>query len=86
MRFHIRGRLVVVGYNAEPTLRFGIREERSFVAYGCWPLLIGVGKHHKVSRRDRKMLREIQEAMVHLTPEELARWERIADEMEAESP
>jgi hypothetical protein len=44
MTFFVRGRKVVIGYNAEPTLRFGIHREYYFTAYGCWPLLIGVGR------------------------------------------
>lgn len=38
---------VVVGWNAEPSLRFGVRRQRigpagSFTAVGVWPLLVGV--------------------------------------------
>lgn len=36
------GRKVVVGWNGEKTLRFGIHRERWFTAIGLWPLLIGI--------------------------------------------
>lgn len=42
--FRLFGRRIIIGWNNEPTLRFGRHEERNFIAYGCWPLLIGVGK------------------------------------------
>lgn len=38
----IFGRRVIVGWNNEPTLRFGIHRERWFTAIGIWPLLIGI--------------------------------------------
>jgi len=41
---HLLGRRIIVGYNAERTLRYGKREEHGFTAYGVWPLLIGIGK------------------------------------------
>lgn len=45
MTLILMGRNIVIGYNAEPTLRFGIKRERmgrgGFVAVGLWPFLIG---------------------------------------------
>jgi hypothetical protein len=40
----IFGRRIIVGWNGEPTLRFGIHRELLFTAIGVWPLLIGIGK------------------------------------------
>ncbi len=37
-------RRIIIGYNSEPTLRFGIHRERSFTAYGLWPIIIGISK------------------------------------------
>ena len=42
--FHLFGRRIIVGYNEERTLRFGIHREPLFTAIGVWPLLIGVGR------------------------------------------
>lgn len=41
---YLFGRRIIVGYNAEKTLRFGKKQEKGFMAYGIWPLLIGIGK------------------------------------------
>ena len=42
--FTIFNRKIVIGYNQEKTLRYGIHKEWNFTAIGCWPLLIGIGK------------------------------------------
>src|SRR5262245_18807157 len=42
------GWMLVIGYNAEPSLRFGVHRERgphSFVAVGLWPLLFAFGRN-----------------------------------------
>lgn len=44
IEFRLFGRRIILGYNAERTLRFGIHRERSFTAVGCWPLLVGIGR------------------------------------------
>ncbi len=38
----ILGRKIIVGYNAEKTLRYGIHRERAFTAVGAWPLIIAI--------------------------------------------
>lgn len=51
------GHNIVVGYNAEPTMRpFGWHRERigpkgGFVAVGCWPLLVAVSSRTPVGER-----------------------------------
>jgi hypothetical protein len=85
MQFHIRNRLVVIGYNSEPTLRFGRKREQLFTAYGVWPLLIGVGKARKgLSREQRALITEINTEMATWTKEQMANAERIMQEIEAE--
>lgn len=36
------GRRIIIGYNTEKTLRFGVHKEVGFTAVGIWPLIIGV--------------------------------------------
>jgi len=40
--FKFLRRRVIIGYNAEKTLRLGFHRERFFYAVGIWPLLIGI--------------------------------------------
>ena len=42
--FTVLGRRIIIGYNAEKTLRYGKKRESGFTAYGFWPLLIGIGR------------------------------------------
>lgn len=48
------GRLVIVGWNGERTLRFGVHHEfgplhrRGFTAIGVWPLLIGIERRRRM--------------------------------------
>lgn len=44
----IFGRRVIIAYNTDPVFKYGICRERWGTAYGCWPLLIGVGKPNGV--------------------------------------
>ncbi len=44
MDFNIFDRRIIIGYNTEKTLRYGIHHEHWFTAIGCWPLIIGIGK------------------------------------------
>jgi hypothetical protein len=59
-------RRVIVGWNAEPTLRFGRRRERLFTAYGLGPLLVGVGPspetlEERVNAKLEALAKEIRE-------------------------
>lgn len=51
--FHLFGRRIIIGYNTEPMLRFGRHKEWNFTAYGCWPILVGIGskRYHALQRR-----------------------------------
>ena len=40
----VLGRRIIVGWNNEPTLRFGVHREWAFTAIGVWPLLVGIGR------------------------------------------
>ena len=40
----IFGHRIIIGYNTEKTLRYGVHKEHIFTAIGFWPLLIGIGK------------------------------------------
>jgi hypothetical protein len=47
VKMKIFDRRIVIGYNKEKTLRYGIHREYWFTAIGFWPLLIGIGKKEK---------------------------------------
>lgn len=42
--FHLFGRRIIVGYNSEKTLRYGIHREHLFTAIGFWPIIVGIGR------------------------------------------
>lgn len=44
LKIRLFGRSVLIGWNGEKTLRYGIHRERLFTAIGVWPLLIGIGR------------------------------------------
>ena len=67
IEFRALGRLVVVGLNTEPTLRFGVYREPTFVAIGFWPLLIGVGRRPKVVEMWRELAAHLVSAPVKET-------------------
>ena len=43
----MKRRKVVIGWNNEKTLRYGIHRERTFTAIGFWPILIGIGRKRR---------------------------------------
>lgn len=68
------GRKIVAGYNAEPTLRFGVRRERvgprgSFTAIGLWPLLVGVSGRTPVGTRWSRAKLEAERIVTRQHPE-----------------
>jgi hypothetical protein len=44
MDFIIFNRRIIIGWNSEKTLKFGIYKEYSFTAIGLWPIIIGIGR------------------------------------------